>query len=79
MFQKIFQRARRQEVQAQREALMESVRSTKSALSRAYDGFNRASDGDLIESYVYEINALQHRYAYLLRQMRELEEAGVSA
>lgn len=55
---------------------MESVRSTRSALSRAYDGFNRAADGDLIESYVYEINALQHRYAYLLKQVRELEGAG---
>lgn len=58
---------------------MESVRSTRSALSRAYDGFNRASDGELIESYVYEINALQHRYAYLLKQVRELEGAGASA
>lgn len=76
MFQKIFQRLERQEAQTQREALMESVRSTRSALSRAYDGFNRAADGDLIESYVYEINALQHRYAYLLKQVRELEGAG---
>ncbi len=55
---------------------MESVRAIQSALSRAYDGFNRADDDELIESYVYEINALQHRYAYLLRQMRQLEEAG---
>ncbi len=54
---------------------MESMRSTRSALSRAYDGFNRAWDDELIESYVYEINALQHRYAYLLRQARRLEGA----
>lgn len=54
---------------------MESMRSTQGALMRAYDGFNRAADGDLIESYVYEINALQHRYSYLLRQVRELEGA----
>ena len=53
---------------------MESMRSTRSALSRAYDGFNRAVDGELIEAYVYEINSLQHRYAYLLRQVRRLEE-----
>ncbi len=56
-----------------REELMESMRRTQSALSRAYDGFNRAGDPDLIESYVYEINALQHRYSYLLRQVRDLE------
>ncbi len=54
---------------------MESMRSTQSALERAYDGFNRAADGDLIESYVYEINALQRRYSYLLRQVRQLEGA----
>ena len=54
---------------------MESMRATQSALNRAYDGFNRAVDGELIESYVYEINALQHRYAYLLQQVRRLEEA----
>ena len=56
---------------------MESMRSTQSALNRAYDGFNRAVDGELIESYVYEINALQHRYTYLLQQVRRLE--GVQA
>lgn len=54
---------------------MESMRSTQGALMRAYDGFNRAADSDLIESYVYEINALQHRYSYLLRQVRQLEGA----
>lgn len=54
---------------------MECMRSTQSALSRAYDGFNRAVDDELIESYVYEINALRHRYAYLLRQVRRLEAA----
>ena len=77
MFQKIIQRSLRKEREAEREALMESMRSTQSALNRAFDGFNRAVDGDLIESYVYEINALQHRYAYLLRQVRQLEGAEV--
>lgn len=57
---------------------MESMRATQSALSRAYDGFNRTADADLIESYVYEINALQSRYSYLLRQVRQLESAGVA-
>ena len=76
MFQKIIQRFSRQEGEAAREALMESMRATQSALSRAYDGFNRALDDELIEAYVYEINALQHRYAYLLRQVRQLEGAG---
>ena len=78
MLKAFVQRFSRKEEQEAREALMESMRATQSALSRAYDGFNRAADGDLIESYVYEINALQSRYAYLLRQVRQLEGAGVA-
>ena len=58
---------------------MDTMRSTQSALERAYDGFNRAADGDLIESYVYEINALKHRYSYLLRQVRQLQTDGAAA
>lgn len=57
------------------EALKATMRSTQGALERAYDGFNRAADSELIESYVYEINALQHRYSYLLQQVRQLENA----
>lgn len=56
-----------------REELLAAMRATQSALNRAYEGFNRTADGDLIESYVFEIKSLQHRYSYLLRQLRELE------
>ena len=63
------QEAREEELSA----LMATMRSTQGALERAYDGFNRAADGALIESYVYEINALRHRYSYLLRQVRQLQ------
>ena len=38
-----------------------------------YGGFNTVSDSDLIESYVFEIKALQSRYDYLLRRVKELE------
>jgi len=61
-----------------KEALLASMRATQSALNRAYEGFNRAADGDLIESYVFEIKSLQHRYSYLLRQLRELEPVKVA-
>lgn len=55
-------------------ALKETMRSTQGALERAYNGFNRTADSDLIEAYVYEINALRHRYSYLLKEVRRLEE-----
>ena len=42
-------------------------------IQQAYGGFNTVCDSDLIESYVFEIKALQSRYDYLLRRVKELE------
>ncbi len=61
-----------------KEELLAAMRATQGALNRAYEGFNRTADGDLIESYVFEIKSLQHRYSYLLRQLRELEPLKVA-
>ena len=57
----------------ERRELMQSLNHTRTLINQAYGGFNSASDGDLIESYVFEINALQARYYYLLRRVKELE------
>ena len=57
----------------ERTQLMESLAHTRMLLNHAYSGFNNAGDGDLIESYVYEINALHARYNYLLRRVKGLE------
>ena len=46
---------------------------TRTLIAQAYSGFNTAHDADLIESYVFEINALQSRYSYLLRRVKELD------
>lgn len=64
--------ARRRAAEARRE-LQETINATQAQLQRAYVGFNNARDGDLIDSYVFEINALQARYNYLLRQFKETE------
>ena len=47
-------------------------RHTRAQINQAYGCFNQTSDGDLIESYVFEINALQARYNYLLRRLKQL-------
>jgi len=60
--------------QEERRDLMQSLNHTRTLINQAYGGFNTASDSDLIESYVFEINSLQARYNYLLRRMKELEE-----
>ena len=60
--------------------LEQSLQETRLLLAQAYAGFNSASDSELVESYVYEIQALQARYSYLLRQRKALEpQTGASS
>ena len=67
----ILHRMDREEEQHQLQQCMEEVRRS---LNQAYAAFNMADDRDWIESCVFEINALQARYNYLVRQMKWLEE-----
>lgn len=57
----------------ERETLLEELARTRILKNQAYSCFNYAKDDELIDSYVYEINALQARYNYLLRRIKELE------
>lgn len=45
--------------------LRESIEKTRIALDVAYTGFDNVLDHDLIDSYIFEINALQKRYEHL--------------
>lgn len=45
--------------------LKDSIERTRRALDDAYAGFDNAVDTDLIDSYIYEIYALQKRYTHL--------------
>ena len=65
--------ARNHTLHAERQELMNSLSQTRTLINQAYGCFNTTSDSDLIESYVYEINALQARYNYLLRRLKALE------
>ena len=67
--------SRRDLQEEERQELMSSLAHTRALINQAYGGFNTASDSDLIESYVFEINSLQARYNYLLRRVKELEGA----
>lgn len=68
----LFRRPPRPSEEERRE-LMASLSHTRTLINQAYGSFNSVSDSDLIDSYVYEINALQARYNYLLRRVKELE------
>lgn len=55
------------------EALMNEIKRTKMALETAYSNFENVIDPDLIDSYIYEVNAVQKRYRFLLRQVKSLD------
>ena len=69
----VFSRKHDHGCQRERQELMNSLSQTRTLINQAYGGFNTTCDSDLIESYVYEINALQARYNYLLRRFKDLE------
>ena len=45
-----------------RQQLMEDLARTKSALDRAYSNFENVVDPDLVDSSIYELQAVQLRY-----------------
>ncbi len=55
----------------ERRTLMEELFETQEELRRARMDFNYAEEPELVESYVYELNSIEARYAYLLRRARE--------
>ncbi len=64
---------------AERRALLRNLEETKEALDLAHGGFNQTGDPDLMEFYLFEINALRARHTYLLRQIKALEETNLPA
>lgn len=56
-----------------REQLISDLKRTKTALDDAYTNFENAVDPDLVDSYIYEVNAVQKRYLFLLKQVQMLE------
>ena len=50
----------------ERQLLLEDLEKTKCELDTAYRGFDYVTEPDLIDSYIYDINAVLKRYKYLL-------------
>lgn len=57
----------------ERSALLQSLEETKRELDLAFLGFNQCTDSDLIEFYLFEIDALRARHTYLLRRIKTLD------
>ena len=51
--------------------ILDAIEKTRYALENAYAGFDNATDPDLIDCYIYEVNSLLKRYRFLLHQAKE--------
>ena len=47
--------------------------TSKRALAAAYSNFDNATDPDLIDCFIYQVNSEQKRYKYLLQKAKEME------
>lgn len=54
------------------EAILSAIRQVQIQLECARNSFETATDENLIDSYIYQIIALQKKYAYFLRTAREM-------
>lgn len=54
--------------------LINEINKTKLALEAAYSNFENVVDPDLIDSCIYEMNAVQNRYKFLLKQAKASEK-----
>lgn len=55
--------------------LLDNLTETKNNLDLAYQNFENATDPALIDSYIYEVNAIQMRYKFLLSRLKSYEVA----
>ena len=60
-------------------ALKAELLETKSELIMAYRRFDQAVDPDLVESCIYQINAVKARYNYLIRAIKAHSSESVAA
>lgn len=58
----------------QEDSLLREIASTQRALEAAYSNFENVIDPDLIDCCIYEVNAIQHRYKFLLKQAKNAEQ-----
>ena len=56
-----------------KEDLLEDLKKTRHALEVAYSGFDNVTDPDLIDCYIYQVNAILKRYKFLLERINMKE------
>ncbi|RKJ47225.1 DUF2508 family protein [bacterium 1XD8-76] len=52
--------------------LLDDLKLTRAELEIAYSGFDNVTDPDLIDCYIYKVNAVLKRYKFLMEKASEL-------
>lgn len=60
-------------VERNKMTIRDELAQAKYALENAYLGFDNVTDPDLIDCYIYELNAVMKRYKFLLDQAAEMD------
>lgn len=60
-------------IDGQKLTIQEELAQSRFALEIAYSNFDNVTDPDLIDCYIYEVNAVMKRYKYLLEQAAAME------
>lgn len=68
--QALMQRLKRNRME---ERLRADLEVTKRSLEAAQSNFQNVVDAELIDCCIYEVNAAQSRYAFLLRKLKECQ------
>lgn len=55
--------------------LLDDLERTKHDLDSAYANFQNVVEPDLIDSYIYQVNAMQLRYKFLLGRVKQIENS----
>lgn len=56
----------------QKARLLHDMEKTKLAMEAAYSNFDNVTNPDLIDCYIYEVNAILKRYKFLMEQAEKL-------
>jgi len=56
------------------DTLYSNLEKTQSDLHLAYSNFENVIDPDLIDAYIYEVNAAQKHYHFFLKRLRSLKD-----
>ncbi len=57
----------------EKKRLINDLKLTREELEIAYSGFDNVTDPDLIDCYIYKVNAVLKRYKFLTERAMELD------